>query len=407
MLDEYNLKKALNVKIKKTLKTLFWILLIGILSVFVFKVPLYGNILLISSVFGVYLSILVYKDLFRIDSPMVVQKFCDQSDTYNCKDLTYSRKWKILDLIHFSELSLVFFSVQVLAAFLFSFSENFNDYFFIQKILSWLALPVMVLSLFYQKLVEKKWCPLCLSVIALLIFQFVFFNLILLEGLSKPWNSWTFYFLLLTVIFFTWKYFKKVLEDLSVKNAELNFNRRFLLSYKVFKQLLKTDCLSKSNKALLGNIPEDKSLVLSLISELYCEGCKKTHETVQQLLQGKESKIFVDVIFNVDISDETEEDLNIYRNLLQIKLFEGNHLFHSALKDWYQTMNARAWLKKYSRPHDPIHIDELLTKQRNLCISNGYTYTPITLINSCKLPYVYDIMDLRYVLEGLGYVPDE
>ncbi|WP_431242219.1 vitamin K epoxide reductase family protein [Flavobacterium sp. P21] len=102
-----------------------------------------------------YFLLRALKDLFGAKSELL-NNFCNITSTASCSSVMESKKWKIFSLVDLSSLSIVFFATQLVSFFLFLLSNSANEYFYIQKILLFGAVPVTLLSVYYQKFVEKN-----------------------------------------------------------------------------------------------------------------------------------------------------------------------------------------------------------------------------------------------------------
>jgi len=71
-----------------------------------------------------------------------------------------------------------------------------------------------------------------------------------------------------------------------------------------------------------------------------------------------------------------------------------------ALHDWYEQKqkNYNAWAKVY-----PVHLNEVeyhkIDKQHAWCRLAEVTATPTLLLNGYRLPQLYQLTDLKYMLE--------
>jgi hypothetical protein len=85
-------------------------------------------------IIGVLFSIAALKDLFGAKSELL-NSFCNLTGPSSCETVVGSSKWKIFEIVNFSDLSIVFFASQFLGLLAFVFMGNTTAYFVVQKIM--------------------------------------------------------------------------------------------------------------------------------------------------------------------------------------------------------------------------------------------------------------------------------
>ena len=95
----------------------------------------------------------------------------------NCGAVIGTSKWKLFEKLDFTDLSITFFSSQILALFFMGILGLQTQYFLIQSTVLVLSTPFVVISLYYQKFVVKSWCGVCLAIMLVLLLEtsFVFY----------------------------------------------------------------------------------------------------------------------------------------------------------------------------------------------------------------------------------------
>ncbi len=136
-----------------------------------------------------------------------------------------SSKWRIFEIVSFSDLSVVFFASQLLGLLVFLFFCDTTVYFTIQKTLLLASTPVLLLSVYYQKFVENKWCPICLVIIAIILLELgylIAFQSTVFAILTKELIVFGFIFLSVMII---WSASEKIanqtkrVERISIKSS--------------------------------------------------------------------------------------------------------------------------------------------------------------------------------------------
>ncbi|OXA99792.1 hypothetical protein B0A75_09715, partial [Flavobacterium oncorhynchi] len=124
-------------------------------------------------VIGLLFSVAALKDLFGAKSKLI-NNFCNITVSTSCTTVVSSDKWKIFKTLNFSDLTIYFFTTQFLGLFILILLGDSVVFFSIQKCALILSIPVILASLYYQKFVEKKWCPICLVIIGIIIIEMIY-----------------------------------------------------------------------------------------------------------------------------------------------------------------------------------------------------------------------------------------
>lgn len=354
----------------------------------------------IFSSMGFLLSLLSIKDLLNIQSGLF-SKLCNASSSFNCDTVINSPKWKFLKKLSFSDISLTFFTSQIIA--LLFFKENIFEYFVIQKWLLLLSIPIILISLYYQKFVIKKWCPICILITIVLFIEL--FYVLYIPNLSLiviTWHSFILYLTISLMVFTAWLSIKHVLlSHRDLKEANIK-SMRFKRSYFIFKNSLlamKKYFLPESH-LVFGN--KHSSLNIDIITSPFCQHCVKPHDMLNEMIHKYGENITVKIIYFIDIKNI--DDVNkksLYRNLINIKIMYGDDAFNEALNFWIKVKNYDTWFLKYNTSYKNEEIDIILDNQYQWCLTNNFNFTPCLFINGYKYPSEYDISDLPYFINEL------
>ncbi len=118
---------------------------------------------------------------FEVDKANpVLQQFCSGGKNTNCTAVLSSKNSKLFGWLSWSEVGFFYFAGSFLSLLLTAYSqpaiaEATAGGLPTLALLSWLnliALPYTLFSVYYQWRIAKQWCPLCLTVQALLIIEF-------------------------------------------------------------------------------------------------------------------------------------------------------------------------------------------------------------------------------------------
>lgn len=356
----------------------------------------------IFSFIGFFLSAISLKDLFGIDGGFL-QTICDNKKTgTSCTTITSSKKWKIFNYVTFSDLSIIFFLFQFIGLFLFNLRNETAIFLYIQKAVLFSSIPILIISVYYQKFVEKKWCPVCLLTALLLLAELYFLNLFSHDIVVVTKEI---FFLGITCFFAVsigWFKLKKILvaqKDLKESSVK---NNRFVRNYDIFKSVLlsnpKID-VNVNNPIILGN--KNGNTEITLITSPLCSFCKDAHLLIESLLDKYRDDLKVVMIIKVDIEKQTEDYKWFYRKLMQNYLIEGEEVFTSALKHWFLTKNIDDFNVKDNFQIEIEKIDEIFNSQNDWCIENSIYSTPTILINGYPYPRPYEREILEHFINDL------
>lgn len=358
------------------------------------------KIFVIFPIIGLLFSIAALKDLFGAKSALIA-RFCNISADASCETILNSDKWKLFKFLNFSSLSIVFFASQFISLFLFILAGNSNDFFIIQKAFLLCSIPIIALSLYYQKIVEKKWCPICLAIIFTLLAELLYIEIFPENRFAISVRSILISAFLFLVISFIWPLLKQML----VNHNELkdsNFKAtRFIRNYKIFKIVLlsrpKLDMLQSPIQ--LGNV--NSKVQITIITNPFCGYCKDADALLAKILKVHGEKLKINVLMGVDIEKEADEKKLLFRSLMAIYLKKGQKAYSEALANWFEEKNISEWLQKYKMDYDILKIDELFAKQFIWCRNNHFQLTPTLFINGYHYPKVYDRQNLEYFINEL------
>jgi len=350
-------------------------------------------------IIGIFFSVAALKDLFGTKSALL-NGFCNMTASTSCATVVDSTKWKIFEVINFSDLSIVFFVSQLLGLLVFLFSGDATDYFTIQKMLLLVSIPVLFLSIYYQKFVEKKWCPICMVIISVILLELGYlavFQNIGFAILTKSVVVFGFIFLSITLI---WSALKKLLtKQKNLKEYQLKAIR-FERNYDIFKNSLfaKDRVQLTESHLLLGN--KESKTIITVISSPFCSHCKGAHELIETILEKHRNNLQIQVILKTNIETGSEENKKLFRSLIKIYQQNGEFEFIKALTNWFENKNKMEWFNLF-----PIsttsEFDGIFNAQYKWCEENDYNFTPTIFVNGYEYPKAYSRETLEFFINDL------
>ena len=386
--------------------TLTRYLLLGLLvSILVllwqFDASLQSLIFLVFSVVGIFLSVAALKDLFGVKSS-IINNICNLSTSVSCSSILNSNKWKIFNIINFSDLSICFFSAQFCSLLLFLLTNNIDQFFTIQQLLLFVSVPVVIISLYFQKFVEKKWCPICLAIIFVIVLELLLISYYLNFNFVITSNAIIQYTLTFFSISLLWATLKRILtSNQNLKEFQLEANR-FTRNYSNFKTILtSTDKVNLPSSAIILGSPTCAT-VLTVITNPFCSHCRSIHEILNKILDKNGDQIQINIIIKVKLDEESDENKLFYNSLFSVFLTQGAIAFNKALHDWFSIKNVALWLRKYSvEKFDSQKIHEIYKLHFEWCNDNMFHFTPALFVNGYLYPNSYNRNNLPYYIEEL------
>lgn len=391
-----DLKMAFNAK-QKTLLSFFVYAAVVVFSANFKVIPIVFTMFPLA---GLLFCVTALKDIFSI-SPKLTKKVCEFNKSSGCESVIGSKKWRIFQVIDFSDLGFTFFLAQIISFLLFGITDHLSSYFSLQLTLVSISAPVVLASLYYQKQVEKKWCPICLSIIAIVIIEFLF--LWFLTDTEYVLNyQWVIFFgIIFSMIMFGWKYYRSAKEKNNILVAESISTKAVLRSYSTFKNLLISGPMLINQSESITFYRDPKKNTITMITDPYCDHCRQTHQTIDKVFEGYHDYFNWNTVFNVEVDDEPYLDKRVYRLITSLQLNESQETASQAVSEWFKSEDEEQWIEKYNHENDTRTTDDHLMNQFNWMQSIQLNYTPVILINGYQLPAVYKAEDLRFFIEYL------
>ncbi|MXS71305.1 thioredoxin domain-containing protein [Flavobacteriaceae bacterium W22] len=395
--EDFLNSKSKNNNARQSFISISSLFILGI--IYYFSGSLFSVLFSAISMVGIFFSVEALKTELGIESK-VSKNMCSIVANADCSNVINSNKNTWLKNIKISDISIWFFGSQLLSLVLFSVLGTIESYFLLLLFELVLAIPMTLYSIYFQYEIEKKWCPICLSIIALVYLQF------LLLAINY---SFLFSFNLKDVLLFVFSLCVIALSVYMIKPLLLNIknlkeenikNLRFKRNYSVFKNTLKKDDQQffEHENIVLGN--PNANLKISIITNPFCSYCKEAHEILHQILSKYEENLNISVRFNYN-EDFDKKNKKLFLRLIEIHREQGGLEFSDALSFWFENKNMQQWLSKYGEPKNNIEIEKLLKKVGDENIQKELNFTPNIFINQFKFPQFYERKDLEYFISEL------
>ncbi|MFM9837911.1 MAG: cysteine peptidase family C39 domain-containing protein [Cyclobacteriaceae bacterium] len=334
-----------------------------------------------------------------------IDAFCKMGSKSDCDSVINSPASKVFGVVHLSEIGTWYFFGGIISVVIGAFvSDSVESIFFI---LSALAFPFNLFAIYYQGWVIKKWCPLCLAVMAVLWLEFIA-HLIMSDNLAITWDSLLITFVGFSLPLIFWLSVRQqFLDSFKLPNMERNLNR-FLKSERVFQKLLEDQPeieignFSNELQAGAGEAP----IIVTVVSNPVCGPCTYAHAVIEDLLERFEGKLRVVFRFAINPSDIKSESYEMLSHLMALRLGSSNEKSIKALSHWYLENgkhNFRKWKEEnpISKTQNQDSIDLAIMEHARWSTMAHINATPTVLINGKKLPEEFSVADLKYQLRKL------
>ncbi len=332
----------------------------------------------------------------------VLQKICTGGNPKtNCNAILSSPQAKLFNTVSWSEIGFFYFAGSFLIILLFP-----------QLLpgIAWLnilALPYTVFSFYYQKVVAKQWCRLCVAVQVILLSEFAvsFITGQLTYPSLSSFSSLYPLFMTFSLPVGIWYLIKPLLlKEQQTKNtpyelARLKHNPQifYALLYKQ-KQIVQ----SIDGLGILIGIPAAKNTIVKVCNP-YCGPCARAHKVIDELLEHA-NNLKVQIIFTAT-NNENDITAAPAKHLMAIAQCNDQEIIKKALDDWYladkkdyDTFAAKYPLSQSGESILKSVISGQITKQEAWCRAQEISFTPTIFFNGYQLPELYTVGDLKYFL---------
>ena len=327
---------------------------------------------------------------------------CSSFKNDGCETIINTKLPGILKSFSFVDFANIFFIYQIFAIAAITIRSDFDTLYFVILLPLIVSVPIIFLSIYYQKFILKKWCPLCLLIICVLVSELIVFlfhdkpqDLKLVECLF-----WLLISLIVSIVYL--RSLVKSLGTLKAMRINLIDSIKFKRNYDVFKYIYSSlPHINESYKNVSWlNIQESTSkMEILVIISVHCKYCKDFIKILVELSNKYPNQFNVKLGFHCDINHEKK--INLYYQML--------HLYHSH-KDRLKILELyekNKWnLTNHFSDNDIYSYQQILNDQYQWNKMNNINYTPTIILNSKVIPSKYDFDDIKYFLQEAINDPD-
>jgi len=379
---------------------------VGLLSAFIIASVLFARqwqqaALLFIAAAGTFISWLIASKDLGIENKLADQVCGKEGD---CNAVIQSKGANLPLGIVWSDVGMVYFSFLLFSLLLFSFTKTNTSFHAALAPLSICALPLTLLSIYYQWRIVKKWCRLCLIIVGLLWTQFT----ITLNPMRNEFNglqahNTPLFVFVLFLAATTWLLIKNLLKENKKLETENFAGKRFKSNPEVFIALLekqrRVDIAPFKNDLQIGN--SDATLQVMVACNPYCEPCAKAHKILHELVEKND--IGMTVRFTIKTENKTDRKFKAAEYILQLSVEEQAVYKRKVLHDWSKNMNLDKFSDLYSlNGKAEANVDEILNQCELWSDEAKIQFTPTIFINGYELPKRYKVNDLKLLIKGIS-----
>lgn len=380
------------------------ILLVSVLGFILFNnviFSLFNVSHFILSAIGIYVSVLLIKHELGINSD-TVEKLCNQTEKTSCNAILNSKGANFFGLFKLSDVSFVYF-VSLTVAWLLFYMTATTIVFTTMIYASLFSVPVIVYSVYYQAVVVKKWCPLCLVTACVLLCQSLLAYF--LNSFNFTFELDGFLILAISLLSITVLYanIKPILSSkLSLDKTKIEY-LKFKRKFSLFNSLYSNNNYLETNIANLEEIifgNKNAKTEIVVITNPMCGFCKATHQAVDKLLKNTTNDIKIVIRFNINTQNKEDTSYKIATallNLYQKDVIACREAMHQIYTDGVDVNN---WLTRYKSytVNSQLNIFDI---EKQWCLDNNINFTPAVYLNNREYPKEYDLSDLNFFMEDL------
>ncbi len=371
----------------------FGVLLLAVSITYMFANGILPTALFVINVIGIFVTFqLVNKSIGNTTS--ITDSICNFSNNTDCEKVLSSSGSKILGL-SLSDVGFVYFLITGVFILL---APIYNGLYSLLYDLCILLLPLTLVSIAYQGVKIKSWCPLCLGVSMVIWIQFsILYSLgtgyipaeIPYLGLVLITGS--------TILLFT--SYKSIWKS-SIKGKAITKQfTSFKYDDEVMHSVIEGGRPISSNEYLLSNFHitsgnNDHELII--ISDPTCVPCGIMHQELEGFIEEFDSYVSVITVPFFKMSNDLSSD--VAQHMINLAA-SGMESWGEAIHTWYR-MDSKdresfdQWKSSYPNPNNTSLSMEVIQWLK----ANQLFYTPGFVLNGRLINPEYKLKDIRKYL---------
>lgn len=320
-------------------------------------------------------------------------KMCGESGFLSCKSIIQDSK-PIWSILYVPDIALSFFMGIALLIIVNTIIPLAADTFI--RLASFASVIPIILSIHYQAFTAKKWCTICLSIIACLLAMILLTlntEMVIEQSINSKVVASLAFILLPGTMWINFKIIRTERDELRENNITLS---RFRKNTALFKMSLmnQSKISSVHLRADLQIANKDAACQVVAILSPICGPCLEAYEVLKKLRLKYGDQIGITIRFS--LGKETVVKEPIVRSMLSYlandsSLFDSPEKIIKMLDTWFQTQDLNHFSKMYSS-YKNEDVLPYITEMQEWIRASNVSYTPTIFINGYKLsdPYIFD-----------------
>lgn len=344
-------------------------------------------VLLLLYMCGCVLSGMLIVQQLKKNSPFL-DKVCHSFKNSSCNNVLESDAAKFMKRYSWSEIGFSYFLISFIVLTVSSETQNTLAQIAV------MAVPYSIWSIWYQHRISQ-WCPLCLMVQFVVIFQFVCY---LLGGLySQPIRLDIPLIILICAAYITAiLVLNKVLPMFSF-SSELQKVRwqysHMKMNKKVFDFLQHNEAKYDADGSSVKFGDPNSNIIVTVFSNPYCNPCAAMHKRLQELYFSNTCLIqYIFTSFKPEWNKINKYLIAVYQQYGAEKAWE-------VYTEWYDNgkYSQESFFDKFHLDMNSDDIEREFQRHEQWKRSTKFNATPTILVNGGKIPYGYNIEDVQYL----------
>ena len=384
------------------------LLLIAVLTVFLYNIQnlsVFAFVMFLLKCAGIWLTY----NLIRYEkgvSSSSLDDFCRKKASFDCDKVLASKASRIFNAVSVADSGFIYFVTGLSVLVMSIFSGERDTVLLILFYLSVCATPFILFSILYQKIVVKKWCPLCLSVAGIIFLEnswFLFYpSKASVFNYVQPFILLLFSFIIsILILCFFKRFLQQQIESLTDKTESLRIKRNPLILASVFNRQQQT-VIPQKHQIIIGN--QQSPVVITTLLNPMCRPCAKKVKNIITLLEKYPQKLLWQIRFDGIETNEYHPINQMQLHLIQLCNNKKDNVKLQIMTDWYRKQSMQWFSKKY--PVKEITKETLLNFAEQNAANKELNIQKIPTIwmNNREFPEEYSVTDIPFLLTNVNLI---
>lgn len=368
------------------------------LSILSFKsVPIL--LLAISNSVGIYICWLISQKEFGIKN-VLTDKICAMSKKNKCEAVLFSKGAKLFNWLSWADVGFCYFISSIIFITLLHFgSSHWTTSIQLYFIISLVALLFPIYSLYYQLIVVKQICMLCIGILLVIfinsIISILYLDLLKVTNVSI--DVFIFFIFLQVFTISLWQTFKSLYQK-GMSNLEYEISiLRFKRDPAIFKAMLSKNQFNEENlpskNDLLFYGAENATHKLVIACNPFCTPCAKAHHSLESIFLRTPKSVSITIRFALLTNDDADIKVRAAKEILKAATISP----HDSVNKWYSALNIDVF-KAHFNAKD-VDIENYINRHINWSKKVNIIKTPTIFLNGRQIPELYSWTDFANLID--------